>query len=63
MQTIFREDIPLIDVRAPVEFNAGAFPQASNLPLLDYLQREQVGICSSSSGSESPPLLRHDLVA
>ncbi len=63
MQTIFREDIPLIDVRAPVEFDAGAFSQASNLPILDDMQREQVGICYSASGPESATSLGHDLVS
>ena len=63
MQTIFREDIPLIDVRAPVEFDAGAFSQACNLPILDDVQREQVGICYSASGPESATSLGHDLVS
>ena len=63
MQTIFREDIPLIDVRAPVEFDAGAFSQASNLPILNDTQREQVGICYSASGPEAATRLGHDLVS
>ena len=63
MQAIFREDIPLIDVRAPVEFDAGAFSQASNLPILDDTQREQVGLCYSSSGPEAATSLGHDLVS
>jgi tRNA 2-selenouridine synthase len=63
MQAIFREDIPLIDVRAPIEFQAGAFSQASNLPILDDAQREQVGICYSESGPESATRLGHDLVS
>ena len=32
---LFVNDVPLLDVRAPVEFAHGAFPLATNLPLLD----------------------------
>lgn len=31
---IFLQDVPLIDVRAPIEFQQGAFAQAVNLPLM-----------------------------
>ena len=40
---LFLRDIPLLDVRAPVEFARGAFPNAVNIPLLDDAQREQIG--------------------
>jgi len=63
MQTIFREDVPLIDVRAPVEFNAGAFSQSRNLPILDNTQREQVGICYSGYGPDAATSLGHELVS
>ena len=43
-QGVFLQDIPMMDVRAPVEFNKGAFPNSQNIPLLDDLQREAVGI-------------------
>ncbi len=33
-QRIFLQDVPLIDVRAPIEFQQGAFAQAVNLPLM-----------------------------
>ncbi|MGV0034259.1 MAG: tRNA 2-selenouridine(34) synthase MnmH [Candidatus Azotimanducaceae bacterium WSBS_2022_MAG_OTU7] len=62
MQRIFREDIPLIDVRAPVEFNAGAFPRSRNLPILDDTQREKVGICYAKSGPDAATSLGHELV-
>ena len=41
---LFLNDVPLMDVRAPIEFSQGAFPAASNIPLLDDQQREQIGI-------------------
>ena len=49
---LFLEDVPLLDVRAPVEFSHGAFPTATNLPLLDDAQREQVGIRYKDAGQE-----------
>jgi tRNA 2-selenouridine synthase len=40
---LFIDDLPLLDVRAPVEFAKGAFPNATNIPLLDDQQRELIG--------------------
>ncbi len=40
---LFVNDIPLMDVRAPVEFNKGSFPCAHNVPLLDDEQRRLIG--------------------
>ena len=37
-QNIFLEDRPLMDVRAPIEFEKGAFPNSQNIPILDDLQ-------------------------
>ena len=42
-RTMFLQDVALMDVRAPVEFCAGAFPRAMNLPLLDDEQRQLIG--------------------
>ena len=35
---IVLKDIPLIDVRANIEFTKGSFPNAENLPLIDNAQ-------------------------
>ena len=51
-RSIFLNDIALMDVRAPVEFDKGAFPTASNVPLLDDLQREQIGIRYKNAGEQ-----------
>lgn len=40
---LFLNDIPLMDVRAPVEFEKGAFPHTRNVPLLDDEQRDAIG--------------------
>jgi len=57
------EDIPLIDVRAPVEFSAGAFPGAVNLPLMNDDERRRVGICYKQNGQEAAIALGHKLVS
>ena len=59
---LFVNDIPLIDVRAPVEFNRGAFPTAQNLPLLDDRQREAVGICYKYQGKQDAIKKGHELI-
>ncbi len=49
---LFLNDVPLMDVRAPIEFGQGAFPTSTNLPLLDDRQREQIGIRYKHAGQE-----------
>ena len=49
---LFINDIPLMDVRAPVEFDKGAFPSAANIPLLDDSQRQQIGIRYKNAGEQ-----------
>jgi len=52
-ERIFLEDVPLMDVRAPVEFADGAFPQASNLPLIDDLERHDIGTTYKQQGQDA----------
>lgn len=56
------ENVPLIDVRAPVEFAAGAFPTAVNLPLMNDDERHRVGICYKQHGQDAAIKLGHSLV-
>ncbi len=51
--SIFLNNTPLLDVRAPVEFARGAFPNSRNLPLLDDSQREKVGTCYKRHGQDA----------
>ncbi len=53
---------PLIDVRAPVEFQQGAFETASNLPLMTDDERHKVGVCYKQHGNEAAVKLGHKLV-
>ena len=50
---LFLNDVPLLDVRAPVEFQAGAFPTAENHPLLDNEDRHRIGIRYKEKGQEA----------
>ena len=60
---IFLKNLPLLDSRAPVEFQQGAFPAARNLPLLDDEERQQVGICYKQSGQQAAIELGRTLVS
>ena len=61
-QSLFLQDVPLIDVRAPVEFSKGAFPHATNLPLMNDAEREKVGTCYKLHGNGAAIELGHHLV-
>lgn len=60
---IFLAETPLMDVRAPVEFQKGAFPTAVNLPLMNDAERQQVGTCYKSRGQEAAISLGRRLVS
>lgn len=61
--SLLRDDVPLLDVRAPIEFHRGAFPAAYNIPLLDDEERAQVGSMYKRSGQDAAITLGHRLVA
>lgn len=60
---IFLRDLPLIDTRAPVEFNKGSFPNAINLPLMSDIERQKVGTCYKQQGQPAAIALGHQLVS
>jgi tRNA 2-selenouridine synthase len=55
-------DVPLIDVRAPIEFDQGSFPGAQNLPLMNDEERHKIGIRYKEAGQEKAIELGHELV-
>jgi len=63
MTKLFLADTPMIDVRAAIEFNLGAFPSATNLPILNDEERHQVGICYKTKGAQSAEQLGESLVS
>jgi tRNA 2-selenouridine synthase len=52
----------LLDVRAPVEFEKGAFPGVVNIPLLTNDERHEVGIRYKEQGQEAAIVLGNQLV-
>ncbi len=54
---------PLLDVRAPLEFEQGSFPPATNLPLMEDREREQVGKTYKEQGNKAALELGHSLVS
>ena len=60
---IFKSNIPLLDVRAPIEFKEGSFPHAYNYPIMSDSERNQIGICYKEHGQNSAISLGHELVS
>lgn len=60
---IIYENIPLIDVRAPIEFEKGAFQNSINIPLMNDEQRHLVGIHYKEKGKEEATKLGYELVS
>lgn len=62
-RAIFLMDTPLMDMRAPVEFARGAFPNAISLPLMTDIERQKVGTCYKHKGQQAAIELGHQLVS
>ena len=60
---LFLADTPMMDVRAPVEFAAGAFPGTVSLPLMTDEERAKVGTCYKQAGQAAAIELGHALVS
>lgn len=60
---ILKSALPILDVRAPQEFQKGAIPNSINLPILDDDERAQVGIEYKHRGNAAAEALGHRLVA
>ncbi len=59
---IFLDSVPLLDVRAEIEFKKGAFPQSINLPILSTSERQKVGAKYQKEGSDAAIDLGLELV-
>lgn len=62
-RNIVVSETPLIDFRAPVEFEKGAFINAVNMPIMNNEEREKVGICYKEKGNDEAVKLGHQLVS
>lgn len=63
LKRLFQQNIPLIDVRAPVEFAQGSIPGAVNLPIMNDEERARVGTVYKNQGNEAAVKLGHELVS
>lgn len=52
----------MLDVRAPIEFAQGSFPNAVNLPLMNDDERQAVGLTYKEQGQDAAIALGHSLV-
>jgi len=62
-EDLFTQDLPMIDVRAPLEFQRGAFPNAQNLPLLLDAERHEIGKKYKNAGKDAAIKLGNELVS
>jgi tRNA 2-selenouridine synthase len=61
-RSLFLNNTSLLDVRAPIEFNQGAFPFTQNFPLMNDEEREAIGIQYKNLGQDEAIKLGHQLV-
>jgi len=59
---LFLNETPMLDVRAPVEFSAGAFPNTTNIPLLNDEERHLIGIRYKEQGQPAAIELGRELI-
>ncbi len=61
-RTIISNKNPLMDVRAPIEFEKGAFNHSINHPLMNNDERAAVGLCYKNNGQAAAITLGNKLV-
>jgi tRNA 2-selenouridine synthase len=61
-RAIIRHKIPLMDVRAPIEFEKGRFSHSTNYPLMNNDERADVGLCYKKKGQAAAITLGNVLV-
>jgi tRNA 2-selenouridine synthase len=61
-RSLLLNDVPMMDVRAPIEYEKGSFQSAHNYPLMTNDERHQVGICYKEQGQDAAIELGHELV-
>jgi len=63
IRELLLSDVPLLDVRAPVEYEAGSIiPATINIPILNNEERHEIGICYKEHGQEAAIVLGNQLV-
>ncbi len=59
---LLSEGIPLIDVRAPIEFQEGSLPGAHNIPLMNNEERHEIGSIYKEKGHQAAVDRGHQLI-
>ncbi len=62
LHRLFLNNIPMLDVRAPVEYKQGAFPNTKNIAILNDNEREAIGICYKEQGQDAAIALGNKLI-
>lgn len=62
-KSIVLNDIKLVDVRAPIEFEKGAMINSVNIPILNNEERHIIGICYKEKGNEEATKLGYEIVS
>lgn len=62
-RSLILQKIPVIDVRAPVEFEAGSIPGSVNLPILTNEERHEIGTIYKKLGNAAAVARGHELVS
>lgn len=63
LDSILLKGTPLIDVRAPIEFNLGSLPNAVNFPIMNNEERAAVGTAYKQKGREEALRLGYELIS
>lgn len=63
LKKLFLAKTPLIDVRAPIEFEEGKIPFSVNLPIMNNDERARVGTEYKTNGQAAAITLGHQLVS
>ena len=61
--SILRDNVPVLDVRAPTEYERGRIPNSTNIPILDDNERAQVGTTYKQEGNKAAVELGFSLVS
>ena len=63
VRRLLLDEVPLIDLRAPIEFARGALPASVNLPIMNDVERAEVGIAYKERGQAAALQTGHRLVS
>lgn len=62
LQSLFLNNTPMLDVRAPVEYQQGSFPHTENIAILENNEREAIGIRYKEQGQDAAIALGESLI-